>query len=174
LIAGEGAERQRLEVLIRQNRLQNRVMLLGHVARDQMESLYRRADLVVLTSRSEGIPLVLMEAMVRGRIVVAPAITGIPEIVISEKTGFLYTPGSIKDFVRMILVIKELMRVEQRYAVGRLDWIRHAARVQVLHNFSHSKNLSHFCDCFLHLVANRHFATENWRPPHEDLILQQI
>ena len=44
-----------------------------------MASLYDRADVVVLTSRSEGIPLVLMEAMARGKIVLAPAITGIPD-----------------------------------------------------------------------------------------------
>ena len=53
---------------------------------------------LVLTSRSEGIPLVLMEAMVRGRIVLAPAITGIPEIVIPGKTGFLYAPGAPTGF----------------------------------------------------------------------------
>ncbi len=52
-----------------------------------MDSLYDRADVVVLTSRSEGIPLVLMEAMARGKIVLAPAITGIPELVIARQTG---------------------------------------------------------------------------------------
>src|SRR4029077_9440427 len=67
-IAGEGRERQRLELLIRQNGMQDRVTLLGHVARPQMDFLYQCANVVVLTSRSEGIPLVLMEAMVRGRI----------------------------------------------------------------------------------------------------------
>ena len=74
-IAGEGPERRRLASLIRQNRLRDRLTLLGHVPREQMDSLYRRADVVVLTSRSEGIPLVLMEAMARGSIVLAPAIT---------------------------------------------------------------------------------------------------
>ena len=74
--------------------LEKQVTLLGHVAREQMACYYDRADVVVLTSRSEGIPLVLMEAMARGKIVLAPAITGIPELVIAGKTGFLYEPGS--------------------------------------------------------------------------------
>jgi len=60
LIAGEGPERRRLESLIRKCRLEQQVSLLGHVPAEQMDSLYRRADVVVLTSESEGIPLVLI------------------------------------------------------------------------------------------------------------------
>ncbi|MFZ0760525.1 MAG: glycosyltransferase [Candidatus Sulfotelmatobacter sp.] len=199
VIAGEGPERQHLEWLIRQNRLQDRLTLLGHVPRPQMGLLYQRADVVVLTSRSEGIPLVLMEAMARGRIVLAPAITGIPEIVIPGKTGFLYAPGSLQDFVAQIASFEKLMRSEDRLAVSELDWIRHAARVQILHNFRRSTNLSQFADRFLQLIAtqglstqdfaNRNFASrdlttqdlttqdlraQNWSLPHEDTVLQQV
>jgi colanic acid/amylovoran biosynthesis glycosyltransferase len=174
VIAGEGPERQCLESLIRENRLQDHVTLLGHVARLQMDALYRRAHVVVLTSRSEGIPLVLMEAMLRGRIVLAPAITGIPEIVVPGKTGFLYTPGALQDFVARILFLQKQMRGEKHYAVSGLDWIRHAAQVQVLHNFNRRKNLTQFGDRFLQLIATHDFATQDWSPPHEDLVLQQI
>ena len=73
-IAGEGPERDVLAALIREKRLQDRVALLGHVAGEKMDALYRRSDAVVLTSRSEGIPLVLMEAMSRNKPVLAPAI----------------------------------------------------------------------------------------------------
>jgi colanic acid/amylovoran biosynthesis glycosyltransferase len=174
VIAGEGPERQRLEFLIRKYRLQDQITLPGHVARPQMDALYGRADGVVLTSRSEGIPLVLMEAMTRGRIVLAPAITGIPEIVIPGRTGFLYAPGALQDFVTKILFLEKLMCREDRNAVSRLDWIRHAAQVQVLHNFSRTKNLSHFGDRFLQLIAIPELVIQDWSPPHEDLVLQQI
>jgi colanic acid/amylovoran biosynthesis glycosyltransferase len=168
-IAGEGPERQRLELLVRQDHLQDHVRLLGHVARHSMDALYRRADVVALTSRSEGIPLVLMEAMARCKIVLAPAITGIPELVISGKTGFLYAPGALKDFVASILFLDERMRREDPNAVSRLDWIRHAARLQVLHNFDRRKNLAHFGNQFLHLTT-----AQDWSPAHEDLVLQQV
>jgi colanic acid/amylovoran biosynthesis glycosyltransferase len=174
VIAGEGPERQRLELLIRKNRLQGQITLLGQVARAQMDALYGRADVLVLTSRSEGIPLVLMEAMMRGRIVLSPAITGIPEIVIPGKTGFLYAPGALQDFVAKILFLEKLMCREDRNAMSRLDWIRHAARVQVLHNFNRTKNLNHFGDRFLQRVAIQELVIQDWSPPHEDLVLQQI
>ena len=139
-----------------------------------MDSLYRQANILVLTSRSEGIPLVLMEAMARGRIVLAPAITGIPELVIPGRTGFLYSPGAIDELVGRIVFVEELMRAERRYAVSRLDWIRHAARVQVLHNFNRRKNLATFCQRFLERIGPHEVIPKDWSPPYESAVLQQI
>ncbi len=184
-IAGEGPERQRLECLIRKNRLQDQLKLLGHVGQRQLEALYGRADVVVLSSRSEGIPLVLMEAMARGRIVLAPAITGIPEIVVPGKTGFLYAPGALQDFVSKILFLERSMCREDRSAVSRLDWIRHAAQMQVVHNFSRAKNLTRFGSRFLHRISTpdspptpdsitQDFVAQDWSAPRENLVLQQI
>ena len=168
-IAGEGPERPHLEVLIEQNRLQDHLRLLGHVAREQMDALYERADVVVLTSRSEGIPLVLMEAMARGKIVLAPAITGISELVIHEKTGFLYAPGARDDFLTKILFLDEQIRRGNQNAVIGLDWLRHAARVHVLHNFNRRKRLTRFGNQFLQLTAHQDRSL-----PYENFILQQI
>jgi glycosyltransferase involved in cell wall biosynthesis len=176
-IAGDGPERQRLQSLIRKHRLEPQVTLLGHVPRDQMDSLYDRADVVVLTSRSEGIPLVLMEAMARGKIVLAPAITGIPELVMPGKTGFLYEAGSLDDFVDRLLLIHSYLQAqdhphldpELRTTARQLDWIRHGARVQVRHNFNREKNLESFAALFLSQIVPQ---TESLT--HEDFVLQQI
>jgi colanic acid/amylovoran biosynthesis glycosyltransferase len=56
-IAGEGPERCRLERLIHRHNLEDHVTLLGHVAREQMESLYDRADVVVLTTAAKAFRL---------------------------------------------------------------------------------------------------------------------
>jgi len=177
LIAGEGPERRSLESEIRQSGLEGQVTLLGHVAREQMDSLYDRADVVVLTSRSEGIPLVLMEAMARGKIVLAPGITGIPELVIPGKTGFLYQPGSLADFVDRLLFIRSRTQMPDHPelrpylpSAGRqLDWVRHAAQAQVRHNFNRSKNLEAFGELFLQRIAPQ---TESIAD--ESFVLQQI
>lgn len=175
LIAGEGPERGHLESLIRKYGLEETVSLLGHISGEQMDSLYGRADAVVLTSRSEGLPLVLMEAMARGKIVLAPAITGIPELVITGKNGFLYEAGSQGDFVAHLLLIHSLLKEERRRswilpdAAKSLDWVRHGARVQVRHNFNRQTNLESFADLFLQQVSAR---TESL--PHENFVLQQI
>jgi glycosyltransferase involved in cell wall biosynthesis len=177
-IAGEGPQRRHLESLIRQFGLEDRITLLGHVAREQMDSLYDRADVVVLTSRSEGLPLVLMEAMARGKIVLAPAITGIPELVIAGQTGFLYEPGSRKNFVARILAIhsrKQAQNVQRDLcpdmlsAARQLDWVRHAARVQVRHNFNRTTNLESFGNFFIQRINPQTASL-----PHENPLLQQI
>ena len=177
LVAGEGPERRSLESLIGKYGLEGRVTLLGHVPREQMDSLYRRSDVIVLTSRSEGIPLVLMEAMSRGKVVLAPSITGIPELVVTGKTGFLYEPGSPGDFVARLLFIRSLMRGYERRddhdcilsATKPLDWVRHGARVQIRHNFNCNNNLESFAESFLQRTA-----PDNGSLHHENSLLQQV
>jgi len=141
LIAGDGPERASIEALICELDLQDNIPLLGHLSRQQLDIHYAAADLVVLTSRSEGIPLVLMEAMVRGKPVLAPAITGIPELVLDGKNGFLYRPGSLEDFVARV----ELVRRSES-ALGPLG---RAARRHVLQHFNREKNLAAFCNLIL-------------------------
>jgi len=168
-IAGEGPQRQRLEWLIRESRLRDRFTLLGHVARHQMDSLYRNADLFVLTSLSEGIPMVLMEAMANGTVVLAPAITGIPELVVPGETGFLYEAANLDDFVQSVLSVQVMMASRNSPLGEGLARIRHAARLRVSRDFNRQKNLSHFGDVFLQAIA-----PHDWSSSHEDPVLQQI
>src|SRR6185369_8615729 len=133
-----------LEKLVRDLGLQQNVTLLGHVARTKLEAYYSTCDLVVLTSKSEGIPLTLMEAMAHGRTVLAPAITGIPELVVDGVTGFLYRPGSIDDFAAKIEAIHK--------ARPALRTIRYRARRHVLENFNRATNLAAFAELFPTLI----------------------
>ena len=146
LIVGEGGERRRLQLLIRELRLEGQVKLLGHIAHKDIGSYYESADLVTLTSRSEGMPLALMEAMAREKIVLAPAITGIPELVLDGRTGFLYTPGAMEEFV---------WRVDQiRRSLEALDSVRHAAREHVRRHFHRETNLQRFGEVFLERTSS--------------------
>ena len=175
-IAGDGPQRRKLQKLIHKYGLMAKVMLLGHVSREKMGALYGRADVVVLTSHSEGIPLVLMEAMARRKIVLAPEITGIPELVIPGRTGFLYKSGSIAGFIERLFLIRLLLQARYEThpphlfsAALQLDWMRHAAQVQVRHNFNRKNNLKSFADLFLTRIV---LPPETL--PHAHLILQQI
>jgi glycosyltransferase involved in cell wall biosynthesis len=90
-IVGEGPERPAIKALCKQLQLESHVKLLGE--RRDVPELWNAADAAVLTSHSEGIPLVLIEAMAAGLPVAATNVGGIPEIVTSGAEGQLTAPG---------------------------------------------------------------------------------
>ena len=55
----------------------------------QMNDLFKKADVLLLTSRFEGLPIVLMQMMAYGKVVVSTAVSGIPDYIFHEKNGLL-------------------------------------------------------------------------------------
>ena len=140
-IAGEGPERAALEREIAKFDLQGHIQLVGHIPRGDLTGFYHQADLIVMTSKSEGIPVVLMEAMSCRKLVLAPAITGIPELVEHGGTGFLYRPDSLESFVESI------QWINANY--DELGGIRRAAAAKVAESFQRQRNVQAFADRFL-------------------------
>jgi glycosyltransferase involved in cell wall biosynthesis len=140
-IVGEGPERRALENQIQSLGLQGRVYLTGQVLRADLPGYYRHTDLVVLTSQSEGIPVVLMEAMAHQRLVLAPAITGIPELIEHQRNGFLYEPGSLNDFVSAVRWIQ----ANQSSLAG----VQRAASASVAASYNRERNLRAFAQQFI-------------------------
>jgi glycosyltransferase involved in cell wall biosynthesis len=166
-IAGEGQERQNLEEVIVKLGLEREVELLGHIERRLLPSLYVEADAVALTSRSEGVPVTLMEAMAMERIVIAPRISGIPELVQDGETGFLYAANSMQEF----LVKMELIA----HQPPSLQSMRSAARRRVIADFNLKTNLARTASHFLSLIGKTepHKALRD-EPSHAHPVLQQI
>jgi colanic acid/amylovoran biosynthesis glycosyltransferase len=158
-IVGEGPERPALENQITELGLQGRVYLVGQVPRTDLPGYYRYADLVVMTSRSEGIPVVLMEAMAHEKLVLAPAITGIPELVEHQQTGFLYQPGSLPDFVSAVTWIQGNK--------ASLAGIQHAAAASIAASYNRQQNLRAFAVQFLARISKSEVE-------HAHPVLQQV
>ena len=90
-VAGDGPRRAWLvDQLAARPALRGRVHWLG--ARDDIPALLKSADVLVLASLWEGMPNVVLEAMAAGRAVVATAVEGTVELVISGETGWLVPP----------------------------------------------------------------------------------
>ncbi len=71
----------------------------GAVGHDEILPMLRAADIFCLPSFSEGVPVVLMEAMAHSVPVVTTQIMGIPELVENERTGLLVAPGRVDVLV---------------------------------------------------------------------------
>src|SRR5262249_14001014 len=90
-IAGEGPERAALSAEATRLGVADRVTFLGR--RSDVPDLLEACDVFALPSRQEGLGVAALEAMARGRPVVASAVGGLAEIVAPEETGYLVAPG---------------------------------------------------------------------------------
>ncbi len=112
-----------------------------------------------MTSKSEGIPVVLMEAMAHEKLVLAPAITGIPELVEHQRTGFLYQPGCLPDFVNAVSWIQA-----HKASLAR---IQRAAAASVAASYNRQRNVRAFAEQFLARIPQ---SEGNYAHP----VLQQV
>ncbi len=109
LIAGDGELRPQLEQALRRLGLEDTLRVPGW--RRDIPAILAATDVLVLTSRWEGFPGALLEAMATGVPVVANAVGGVPEIVRDGVTGYLVEPGdigSMSDRVAALLNDKAL------------------------------------------------------------------
>ena len=89
-IAGRGEEEAALRAYAATRGLAQYVHLLGY--RADVADLLAAADVFALPSRSEGVPLALLEAMFAGKGIAASAVGGVPEVVTSEREALLVPP----------------------------------------------------------------------------------
>jgi len=111
LIIGEGTERVALEGLINDLGLQDVVRLAGALPQNRVFELLAESTVKVLSSRSEAMPVALMEAMAIGVPVIGPRVNGVGELVEEGKEGFLVPPGDVAclaDRLKRLLLDEEL------------------------------------------------------------------
>lgn len=102
LLAGDGALKARCEKMAQRYGLNDRICFLGHVS--DMASLYRICDLAVSTSRCEGLPFNVMEAMACGLPVVASRIKGHIDLLKGYQNHLIYELGNQYKLSKMLLL----------------------------------------------------------------------
>jgi len=80
-----------LENQVKRKKLEN-VIFLGRIPQEELELIYAMADIFVLPSLSEGLPLTLLEAMAYKKCVIATNIPGNSDLIINNFNGILYNP----------------------------------------------------------------------------------
>jgi glycosyltransferase involved in cell wall biosynthesis len=98
-IAGDGPEKERFEERVRKLGLEPTFEFHGHVA--DLAPFYAAADVVILPSRSEGVPLVVLEALASARSVIASKAGSIPEV-LDATCGILVEGADAAQFAQAI------------------------------------------------------------------------
>jgi glycosyltransferase involved in cell wall biosynthesis len=139
-LVGDGPERKGLEEYAISLGLGDRVRFEGALTFDRVVELYRLADLFVLSSFDEGVPVVLMEAMAMEVPCVATRITGIPELIRDGVDGLLVAPSDVEGLAEAIL---RLVRdPDLRLRLGK------AARQRILECYELGRNTAALAEIF--------------------------
>lgn len=127
-LAGTGPVEKEIQTFIRENMLENRVTLLGHLTKERvMEEFGRAAAAVIPSEWYENCPYAVLEAMCAGKTVIGSKIGGIPELLRQGETGLLFEPANVEDLAaQMRLVIEDPERAKK---IGK------NARNQAIHQY---------------------------------------
>ncbi len=128
VVAGRGEERDRLAARSAELGMQDRFHLLGF--RSDVPDLLHAADVIVMPSLSEGLPMAIIEAMLAGKMIVATDVGGIPELISNDSLGLLVPAGDAVSLAEQLQ--RAIDSPSLRNELGK------AARARALKEFSAS------------------------------------
>ncbi|MGL4514607.1 MAG: glycosyltransferase family 4 protein [Lacipirellulaceae bacterium] len=142
-VFGGGVLREALEADIARRRLGGRVVLGGF--RNDLDRLLPQADGFVLSSHTEGLPVVLLEAMGAGVAPIATDVGGVGEVVLNNETGLLVPPADPRAFADAIVRLVTDEGLRSRIAAR--------ARALVVERHAHELQAQRFADLFAQLAS---------------------
>ena len=140
VMVGAGPDEMDLKSLVAELGLQQKVEFTGPLNQDQVIQRYAKADVFALPSFSEGIPVVLMEAMASGVPCVTTRITGIPELIRDGVDGLLVTPSDAIELADALMALMDDPELRQDLA--------REGREKVLAEFDFNHNVDRLAEVF--------------------------
>jgi glycosyltransferase involved in cell wall biosynthesis len=111
-----------------QKQISEKVSFAGTIPYEQLAEKYQQADVFVLSSLAEGMPLVVLEAMASGLPIIASRVQGIEELVKEGVNGYLFPPSDYRSLGRCLAKVindgsmRLRMGTKSAEIVGKYDW----------------------------------------------------
>ncbi len=139
-LVGDGPERIPLATEVQRQHCEQAIIFEGAVNQDRILEFYQTADIFVLASFAEGIPVVLMEAMMMEIPCITTCITGIPELIQHDTEGLLIAPSDEIGLAEAILTL--INDPQKRQTLG------HNGRRKILQNYELKSNTEKLAQIF--------------------------
>lgn len=122
LIAGDGPEKENLKLLAQRLGIQSQVVFHGWVqpSSDFISSL----DIFVLTSRWEGMPNVILEAMAFQKPIVSSAVGGVTDLLENQKEGLMFQPEDVQSCAQSIKTLIENEQLRKQISLSAYEKVR--------------------------------------------------
>jgi glycosyltransferase involved in cell wall biosynthesis len=124
VLAGMGKEKRNLEELAEKLSIQQTVTFTGFVPDEDLQNIYRVADLFVTAGVAELQSIVTMEAMASGLPVVAVNAMALPELVHDGENGYLFSDGDGQMFAEKVIAILSDQAMWAKMSEKSLEIIR--------------------------------------------------
>ena len=116
-IAGDGPEKAEVEEVIKENKLEKRVKLLGFLNKDEMKETVRKCKFVVVPSIwYENCPYSVIETLCTGKPVIGANIGGIPELVKDNENGFIYKYDDVNELSEKMKILFEDDKLVKKFS----------------------------------------------------------
>jgi glycosyltransferase involved in cell wall biosynthesis len=113
-LVGDGSQRRRLEDLAEHLHIKHLCEFAGTQNSQIVRRYLQQADLFVLPSRSEGLPLSLLEAMAAELACIASATGGMDEVIVDRVTGILVPPDDVSALAKMLVILLDNAALRQQ------------------------------------------------------------
>lgn len=129
-VVGDGSDRELLTSQVEKLGLREQVDFVGYQSPESVRAYLQRSDVFVMSSFAEGVPVVLMEAMMSGLPVVATQIAGVSELVEDGVNGFLVPPSDVDALRNRIHTLLSDAALRERLGQQGQQKVRHAFNIQ--------------------------------------------
>lgn len=147
-LVGDGPEHDRLHQEVIKRKLDKYVKFLGSLNQSEVLEQYRQADLFILTSFAEGIPITLMEAMSMEIPCISTYVNGIPELITHQVNGILINPSDVEGTAEAIAWLID--HPQERERLGK------AGRIKIQKEFNLENNVKKLADIYIKWIKENY------------------
>lgn len=158
VMVGDGPLRNQIEALVQESGLEKYVEITGWATNTEVQQQILAAQVMVVPSFAEGLPVVIMESLASQRPVISTYVAGIPELVQPGKSGWLVPAGSVEELVNS-------MRIALQTPIERLEEMGKAGAILVAKNHDVAGEAGKLIELFNTINASSQWMRDQKKPP---------